>query len=81
MEEMVEEVPEIRLCEVSNEVEAAMVVNLLREEDICRPKRRHGGHDRLRRPAVRVRARHLRPLFPGKDRPRDPRPSILISRT
>jgi hypothetical protein len=34
MEEMKEEVPEIRLCEVSNEVEAAMVVNLLREEDI-----------------------------------------------
>ena len=34
MEEMENEVPEIRLCEVSNEVEAAMVVNLLREEDI-----------------------------------------------
>jgi hypothetical protein len=32
--EMDEEVPEIRLCEVSNEVEAAMVVNLLKEEDI-----------------------------------------------
>lgn len=29
-----DEVPEIRLCEVSNEVEAAMVVNLLKEEDI-----------------------------------------------
>ena len=34
MEEMTEEVPEIRLCEVSNEVEATLVVNLLREEDI-----------------------------------------------
>jgi hypothetical protein len=34
MEEMIEEVPEIRLCEVSNEVEAALVVNLLREEDV-----------------------------------------------
>lgn len=34
MEEMKEEVPEVRLCEVSNEIEAAMVVNLLREEDI-----------------------------------------------
>jgi len=34
MEEMEQEVPELRLCEVSNEVEAAMVVNLLREEDI-----------------------------------------------
>jgi hypothetical protein len=31
---MEEEVPEIRLCEVSNEPEAAMVVNLLKEEDI-----------------------------------------------
>ena len=29
-----DEVPEIRLCEVSNEVEAAMVVNLLREDKI-----------------------------------------------
>jgi hypothetical protein len=29
-----DEVPQIRLCEVSNEVEAAMVVNLLREEEI-----------------------------------------------
>jgi Putative prokaryotic signal transducing protein len=34
MKEMTEEVPEIRLCDVSNEVEAALVVNLLREEDI-----------------------------------------------
>jgi hypothetical protein len=34
MEEMSEPVREIRLCDVSNEVEAAMVVNLLREEDI-----------------------------------------------
>jgi hypothetical protein len=32
--EKAEEIPEIRLCEVSNEVEAAMVVNLLKEEDI-----------------------------------------------
>jgi hypothetical protein len=29
-----DEVPEIRLCEVSNEVEAAMVVSLLNEEGI-----------------------------------------------
>jgi hypothetical protein len=29
-----DEVPEIRLCEVSNEVEAAMVVNLLNEDKI-----------------------------------------------
>jgi len=29
-----DEVPEIRLCAVSNEVEAAMVVNLLREDEI-----------------------------------------------
>ena len=35
MEEMKEEVPEIRLCTVTNEVEAALVVELLREEDIC----------------------------------------------
>jgi hypothetical protein len=28
------EVSEIRLCDVSNEIEAAMVVNLLREEQI-----------------------------------------------
>jgi hypothetical protein len=28
------EVPEIRLCEVANEVEAAMVVNLLNEDEI-----------------------------------------------
>jgi hypothetical protein len=34
MEEMIEEVPEVRLCDVSNEVEATLVVNLLREEDI-----------------------------------------------
>jgi hypothetical protein len=34
MEEMAEEVPETRLCEVSNEFEATLVVNLLREEDI-----------------------------------------------
>ncbi len=34
MQEMEEPIPEIRLCEVANEVEAAMVVNLLREEDI-----------------------------------------------
>jgi hypothetical protein len=34
MDEYKDEVPEIRLCEVGNEVEAAMVVNLLREEDI-----------------------------------------------
>jgi hypothetical protein len=31
---MEDEVPEIRLCDVANEVEAAMVVNLLKEEDI-----------------------------------------------
>jgi len=35
MEKMVEEVPEIRLCEVANEFEAMLVVNLLREEGIC----------------------------------------------
>jgi hypothetical protein len=29
-----DEVPEIRLCEVSNEVEAAMVVSLLQEDEI-----------------------------------------------
>ena len=29
-----DEVPEIRLCQVSNEVEAAMVVNLLQEDEI-----------------------------------------------
>ncbi len=29
-----DEVPEIRLCEVSNELEAAMVVNLLKEDEI-----------------------------------------------
>jgi hypothetical protein len=29
-----DEVPEIRLCEVSNEIEAAMVVNLLKEDEI-----------------------------------------------
>ena len=34
MEEMENAVPEIRLCDVSNEVEAAMVVNLLREEGL-----------------------------------------------
>jgi hypothetical protein len=34
MSEMANEVPELRLCEVANEVEAAMVVNLLKEEDI-----------------------------------------------
>lgn len=34
MEKMENAVPEVRLCEVANEVEAAMVVNLLREEDI-----------------------------------------------
>jgi len=34
MDELKDEVPEVRLCEVSNEVEAAMVVNLLREENI-----------------------------------------------
>jgi Putative prokaryotic signal transducing protein len=35
MKEMANEVPEVRLCEVSNEVEAAMVVDLLREEEIA----------------------------------------------
>ncbi len=35
MEETTEEVPEIRLCTVSNDIEASMVVELLREEDIC----------------------------------------------
>jgi hypothetical protein len=30
----VDEVPEIRLCEVSNEVEAAMVVSLLQDDEI-----------------------------------------------
>jgi Putative prokaryotic signal transducing protein len=30
----VDEVPEIRLCEVSNELEATLVVNLLQEEGI-----------------------------------------------
>jgi hypothetical protein len=29
-----DEIPEIRLCEVSNEVEAAMVVGLLQEDEI-----------------------------------------------
>ena len=29
-----DEVPEVRLCEVANEVEAAMVVNLLNEDEI-----------------------------------------------
>ena len=29
-----DEVPEIRLCEVTNELEAAMVVNLLTEDEI-----------------------------------------------
>ena len=31
---MEDEVPEVRLCETSNYLEAAMVVNLLKEEDI-----------------------------------------------
>ncbi len=35
MNEMANEVPEVRLCEVSNEVEAAMVVDLLRDEEIA----------------------------------------------
>ncbi len=35
MDETTEQVPEIRLCTVSNEVEATLVVELLREEDIC----------------------------------------------
>lgn len=35
MGEFENEVPEIRLCEVSNEAEAVMVVNLLREEEIA----------------------------------------------
>lgn len=35
MNEMANEVPEVRLCEVSNEVEAAMVVDLLLEEEIA----------------------------------------------
>jgi hypothetical protein len=30
----VDEVPEIRLCEVSNEIEAAILVNLLNEDGI-----------------------------------------------
>jgi hypothetical protein len=34
MEDRNDQVPELRLCEVSNEIEAAMVVNLLREEEI-----------------------------------------------
>ena len=34
MDQMEDEVPEILLCEVSNEAEAAMVVGLLREEEI-----------------------------------------------
>jgi hypothetical protein len=29
-----DEIPEVRLCEVSNEVAAAMVVNLLQEDEI-----------------------------------------------
>ncbi len=29
-----DEVPAIRLCEVSNEIEAAMVVNMLKEDEI-----------------------------------------------
>jgi hypothetical protein len=34
MEELKDEVPEIRLCDVGDEIEAALVVNLLREEGI-----------------------------------------------
>jgi hypothetical protein len=34
VDETIDEVPEIRLCEVSNEVEAALVVNLLREQNV-----------------------------------------------
>jgi hypothetical protein len=34
MREMEEEIPEVRLCDVSNEAEAAMVVSLLNEEGI-----------------------------------------------
>ncbi len=35
MEESTNEVPEIRLCTVLNEFEAAMVVELLHEQEIC----------------------------------------------
>jgi hypothetical protein len=34
MDDIETPIPETRLCEVANEVEAAMVVNLLREENI-----------------------------------------------
>jgi hypothetical protein len=35
MSEMAEKVPEVRLCGVANELEAAMVVDLLREEKVA----------------------------------------------
>jgi hypothetical protein len=35
MNRTVDEVPEVRLCEVSNEAEAAMVVDLLRGEELA----------------------------------------------
>ena len=35
MNEIGDEVPEVRLCDVSNELEATMVVDLLREEEIA----------------------------------------------
>jgi hypothetical protein len=34
MEEMDQAIPEVRLCEVSNEAEGAMVISLLNEEEI-----------------------------------------------
>ena len=72
MEEMEQEVPEIRLCEVSNEAEAAMVVSLLKEEDIPARSDATASMPVFGGLAVRVRPRHLCSRVAGEEGTRDP---------
>ena len=68
-----DEVPEILLCEVSNEVEAAMVVNLLSEDGITARSDANQAMNVFGGVAVRAGALHFCRVLPGKKSPRNPR--------
>ncbi len=76
-----DEVKEVQLCEVANEVEATLVVNLLKDEGDPGVERRQPGHARVRRPAIRVGPSGLRALVDGGEGGSRSSATIPISRT
>ena len=63
-----DEVPEILLCEVANEIEATMIVNLLSENEIPARSDASQAGFRVRRAAFRARAQGLRRAHRWRER-------------